>query len=668
MKKRQILVTSALPYANGPIHLGHLLEYVQTDVWVRYQRLCGHECCYVCADDAHGSPIMLKAREAGITPEALITSVKRDHVRDFDGFLISFDNYHSTHAEENREFSNLIYRRLKDKGLIFTRKIVQAYDEQAAMFLPDRFIRGECPRCGAADQYGDCCEACGATYTPTELRNPVSVLSGKPPVERESEHYFFALGHFEAMLKSWLDDRRVQPAIRNKLDEWFKAGLRDWDISRDAPYFGFEIPDHRDKYFYVWLDAPIGYMASFKHYCDRTGTDFDHYWKPGSTTELHHFIGKDIAYFHTLFWPAMLEGAGFRKPSSIHCHGFITINREKMSKSRGTFITAETYLKHLPPEYLRYYFAAKLNANIEDIDLSLDDFIQRINSDLIGKVVNIASRSAGFICKNFDGKIRCGPSVNKHELLRSCSETAAKIAADYEKREYATAMNRIMRLADSANRYFDKHQPWKIAQQNARDAKLHEVCSISLIAFAQLIRFLTPVLPQTGKKVEDFMNLRFDRWDTPLFQGDFHRISPFKPLMRRIDRKSVDGMLAASGQSLGKEPEEKPDEKSTFISYDDFKKLDLRVAKVIAAEAVTGADKLLRLKLDDGRGTRSVLAGIKTSYTPESLIGRHVVLLANLTPKKLRFGVSEGMILAAGDDEALLLYPDEGAEPGMKIR
>ncbi len=665
-ERREILVTSALPYANGPIHLGHLLEYIQTDIWARFQRLRGHECHYVCADDAHGTPIMLKAREENVTPETLIARVTQEHRRDFNDFLISFDNYHSTHSEENRAFSNLIYQRLKDKGLITSRSIVQAYDEQAKMFLPDRFIRGDCPRCAAADQYGDCCEVCGATYTPAELQNARSVLSGAAPVERESEHYFFKLSHFEKELKDWLQSGGIQPAIRNKLDEWLDADLRDWDISRDSPYFGFEIPDHPGKYFYVWLDAPIGYMASFQQYCERTGVAFDHYWQTQSPAELHHFIGKDIAYFHTLFWPAMLAGAGFRKPTAVHCHGFVTINKEKMSKSRGTFITARTYLRHLSPEYLRYYFAAKLNNGVEDINLNLDDFVQRVNSDLVGKIVNIASRCAGFIHQRFAGEMLCAGAVANHKLNRAFAAAGERIAAAYETLEYATAMREITALADQANQYIDRHKPWEMAKRDDALPALHEVCSLGLLLFARLVLYLKPVLPAMSAKAEDFLGVKIVRWDDFPFTAERHRINRFEPLMTRIEKSAIAKMIEDTKNEAS---ERKPaGGGAKEITLEDFQKLDLRIARIVKAEAVTGADKLLRLEVDVGDETRTVLAGIKSSYQADELAGRLVVLVANLKPRKMRFGVSQGMVLAAGEGEIFLLSPDDGAAPGMKVK
>ena len=625
-EKREILVTSALPYANGPIHLGHLLEYIQTDIWARFQRLRGHDCHYICADDAHGTPIMLKARDEKITPETLIARVIEEHRRDFADFMISFDNYHTTHSEENQTFSNLMYQRLRDSGLISSRKIVQAYDEQARMFLPDRFIRGDCPRCGAADQYGDCCEACGASYTPTELKNARSVLSGTPPTERESEHYFFELGQFEKRLQSWLKGGKTQDAIRNKLSEWFKDGLRDWDISRDAPYFGFEIPDHPGKYFYVWLDAPIGYMASFKQYCERTGLDFDHYWQEQSPAELHHFIGKDIAYFHTLFWPAMLEGAGFRKPTAIHCHGFVTINKEKMSKSRGTFITARTYLNHLSPEYLRYYFAAKLGNGLEDINLNFDDFAQRVNSDLVGKIVNIASRCAGFIHRHFNGELLCSDAVADHPLNREFAAAAQPVAELYETMEYAAAMREITARADKANQYIDLHKPWEMARNmkpgDDTCTSLHEVASLGLLLFARLMLYLKPVLPAMSAKAENFLGVKITHWDDfPFSRQQRHRINQFEPLMTRIESNTIQKMV---------EENKKQDQPVTGdakqITLEDFQKIDLRVARIVKAEDVEGADKLLRLEIDLGDESRTVLAGIKSSYRAETLTGRLVVV------------------------------------------
>lgn len=543
---REILITSALPYANGEIHLGHLVEYIQSDIWTRFQRLCGHRCYYVCADDAHGTPIMLYARQEGITPEELIARVHKAHTRDFKAFDIGFDNYYTTHSDENYEFSCDIFERLQQH--IVKRTIKQAYDEKAGMFLPDRFIRGQCPRCGAEDQYGDCCEVCSATYTADSLINPVSVLSGEAPTERESEHLFFKLSDFEADLKEWVHGSSVQNEISNKINDWFEVGLQDWDISRDAPYFGFKIPGYDDKYFYVWLDAPIGYMASFKDLCNRTGLDFDHFWREDSTAELHHFIGKDIAYFHTLFWPAMLKGAGLRLPNAVRCHGFLTINGKKMSKSRGTFITAQTYLEHLHPDYLRYYFAAHINGSIEDIDLNLDDFKQRVNSDMVGKFINIASRCASFINKHFDDRILCGDELMQHELYRASAHSGEDIALAYDSLDYATAIRKIMALADDANRYIEQHKPWEIAKRDGASAQLHEVCSLGLLLFARLVLYLKPTLPQSCAQCEDFLQCRFESWnDNPFAGKTTHTIKRFTALISRIEESQVAALTNTAG-------------------------------------------------------------------------------------------------------------------------
>ena len=667
---RRILVTSALPYANGPIHLGHMVEYIQTDIWARFQKLQGHDCLYVCADDAHGTPIMLKAREEGITPEELIARIGEEHRRDFAGFLVDFDNYYTTHSDENRHYSNLIYQRLKQDGRIVARTIQQAYDAEAKVFLPDRFIRGTCPKCDAPDQYGDSCEICGATYSPTDLKNPVSVVTGTTPIRKESEHYFFKLGDYEKILREWISQEHMQQEIRNKLNEWFKDGLRDWDISRDAPYFGFEIPDTTDKYFYVWLDAPIGYMASFKNYCDQHKIDFDQYWNPDSDCELQQFVGKDIAYFHTLFWPAMLHGAGFRKPTGVYCHGFLTVNGQKMSKSRGTFIKAETYLKHLKPEYLRYYFAAKLGPGIDDIDLNLEDFIQRVNSDLVGKLVNIASRCAGFISHRFNGML--AKQLSDPTLYNEFVTCGKKIASCYEAREYSRAVREIMSLADRANQYIDDKKPWALAKQAGKDEQIQDACTMGINLFRVLMTYLKPVLPHMAREVEVFLNCHALQWssvDAPLTA---HRINPFKPLIQRVEQASID---AITKQSLSKEQDMKlaVSTKHRLLSeipYSDFAKIDLRVAKILTAEHVDGADKLLRLTLDLGGDTRQVFAGIKSAYQPQELEGRLTVVVANLAPRKMRFGVSEGMILAAGlgGKEIFLLTPDSAAQPGMRVK
>jgi methionyl-tRNA synthetase len=678
---RHMLVTSALPYANGAIHLGHLVEYIQTDIWVRFQKMQGHQAIYVCADDAHGTPIMLRAQAEGITPEELIDRTWHEHVADFADFHIGFDHYHSTHSPENRELAEIIYRRLKAGGHIYSRTIKQAYDPVKEMFLPDRFIKGECPRCGAAEQYGDSCEICGATYAPTDLRNAVSVVSGARPIEKESEHYFFKLGDFEPMLREWTAAGHIQPEIRNKLNEWFEAGLQDWDISRDAPYFGFEIPDAPGKYFYVWLDAPIGYMASFKHYCaQHPELDFDVWWGKESETELYHFIGKDIAYFHTLFWPAMLYGSGFRTPTAVWCHGFLTVNGQKMSKSRGTFITARTYLEHLNPEYLRYYFAAKLGAGIEDLDLNLEDFQLRVNSDLVGKVVNIASRCAGFINKKFAGRLAA--ACSEAELYEQFAAARGRIAELYEQREFGHAIREIMTLADHANQYIDAQKPWVLAKQAGNEQQVQAVCSTGLNLFRVLIAYLKPVLPQLATASEAFLNIPPLGWDDVAAPLTDHSINKFKPLLTRVEKEKVDAMLDASRENLqaSSSPapagESKPAAESTIepiapeIGFDDFAKVDLRVARIVKAEQVEGADKLLRLILDIGLETRTVFAGIKSAYTPEALEGRLTVMVANLKPRKMRFGVSEGMVLAAGPGgkELWLLHPDEGAQPGMRIK
>jgi methionyl-tRNA synthetase len=669
--KRNILVTSALPYANGPIHLGHMVEYIQTDIWVRFQKMRGHECYYVCADDAHGTPIMLKAQQDGITPEQLIEKVHGEHHQDFKDFLVDFDNYYSTHSPENQHYSEEIYKRLSEGGYITRRTIEQAYDPQANMFLPDRFIKGDCPRCGAQDQYGDSCEVCSATYSPTDLKNAVSAVSGAKPVTRESEHFFFTLGKFETMLKAWTQGGHIQPEIANKLNEWLEDGLQDWDISRDAPYFGFEIPDAAGKFFYVWLDAPIGYMASFQNLCDRTGLNFDTYWSEDSSAELYHFIGKDIAYFHTLFWPAMLEGAGYRKPNSVYCHGFLTVNGQKMSKSRGTFIKARTYLDQLGPEYFRYYIAAKLSSHVEDIDLNLEDFVARVNSDLVGKVVNIASRCAGFIRKGFDNQL--AGECSEPELLQHFVSQGEQIANLYESREYGKAVRQIMALADQANQYIDQHKPWVMAKEEGRDKEVHQVCSVGINLFRQLIIYLKPVIPDLAAKAESFLNEELT-WSSNQTILTKHRINKFKPLVTRIEPDKIDAIVNASKETTVHTEQKANNTQSEpvadEIEFDDFAKVDLRVACITSAELVEGADKLLKLTLDIGGETRCVFAGIKSAYSPEALEGRLTVMVANLKPRKMRFGVSEGMVLAAGpgDEDIWLLSPDSGAKPGMKIK
>jgi methionyl-tRNA synthetase len=673
---RQIVVTSALPYANGPIHIGHLLEYIQTDIWARYQKMREHECIYVCADDAHGTAIMLRAQAEGVTPQVLIDRMKNEHEQDFSDFAVEFDNYYTTHSDENRYFSELIYQRLKDGGHIRTRIISQAYDPKAEMFLPDRFIKGECPNCGAADQYGDNCENCGATYSPTDLKNAVSVVTGETPVEKDSEQYFFKLSDFEDMLKTWTRAGHIQKEIANKMDEWLEEGLKDWDISRNAPYWGFEIPDAPGKYFYVWHDAPIGYMASFKNWCDRNNRNFDDFWSIDSKSELYHFVGKDIARFHTLFWPAELHGSGFRKPTAVYCHGFLTVDGQKMSKSRGTFIKARTYLEYLNPEYLRYYFAAKLGPGIDDIDLNLEDFTTRVNSDLVGKVVNIASRCAGFINKTFEGQLAA--SMSDNSLSQKNVKAAQSIAEAYENREFSRAMREIMAIADRANQYIDEKQPWVVIKDPARHAEVQDACTIGINCFRQLIILLKPVLPRLAAQAEAFLNVDELVWTD--MEADLldHQINRFKPLMTRVDPALIERMIEAGQEAQIEEsklnsgtPDTDTDIEAIAeqINYDDFAKLDFRIALIVDASRVEKSNKLLQLTLDIGSETRNVFAGISGAYDPEQLKGKLTVMVANLAPRKMRFGVSEGMVLAAGsgESEIYLLSPDSGAKPGMRV-
>jgi len=688
---RRILVTSALPYANGPLHFGHIIEAVQTDVWVRFQRLRGNECLYVCAEDTHGTPIMIKAQSEGITPETLIARIAADHRADYQGFLIGHDQFHSTHSAENRHFTDLMFGRLKAAGHITQRSVRQAYDEQAGMFLPDRYVRGTCPRCKAVDQYGDSCEVCGATYSPADLIDPKSTISGTTPVWRDSEHLFFALGRFEAMLREWVKSGSLQDSVRAKLAEWFETGLQDWDISRDAPYFGFEIPGHPGKYFYVWFDAPIGYLGSLKALCDRRGLDIDAFLKPGSDIELHHFIGKDISYFHTLFWPAVLDGSGYRKPTAVHVHGFLTIDGQKMSKSRGTFVTARRYLERLPPEALRYYFAAKLGPGVDDIDLALGDFTARVNSDLVGKLVNIASRCAGFVAKG-GGKL--APALPDPALYAEFTAAAPRIAELYEGLDYAQAMREIMALADRANQYVDAHKPWALAKDPARAAEALSVATQGINLFRVLMVYLAPVLPDTACKAAGFLGAPLSSLDeiaTPLLDRP---LAVYEPLALRLDPKVVADLIetpaapvataaaptatAASAPAkttaataASKKPAAAPAPAATpgVITIDDFAKLDLRVAKVVEASEVDGSDKLLKLTLELGSERRTVFSGIRKTYTAASLVGRQVVVVANLAPRKMRFGVSEGMVLCASDadDRVYLLSPDEGAASGLPI-
>ena len=671
---RNILVTSALPYANGAIHLGHLLEYIQTDIWVRFQKSRGQQCYYVCADDAHGTAIMLRAEQEGVTPEALIERVSNDHQTDFARFGVGFDNYHSTHSAENRHFSEMIYKRLRDKGHIATRDIEQMFDPQKGLFLADRFIKGTCPKCGADDQYGDNCEKCGATYTPADLINPVSAISGATPEVRTSTHYFFKLPDFADFLQRWIDDGHVQPQIRNKLMEWFESGFNEWDISRDAPYFGFEIPDAPGKYFYVWLDAPIGYLASFKNLCDREGIDFDSYWKKDSSAEVYHFIGKDIVYFHALFWPAMLHGADLRTPTAVNCHGFLTVDGAKMSKSRGTFIKAATYADHLNPEYLRYYFAAKLTSKVDDLDLNLEDFAARVNSDLVGKVVNIASRCAGFIKKLGGGKLSA--HCAEPQMVARFIAAGDDIAEDFEAREFSRAMRKIMELADEANTYIADKEPWALAKQDGHDAEVLEICSVGINLFRQLMVYLAPVVPAMAEEAREFLNVESLDWHTRQAVLTNHSINKFKPLMTRVERDKIDAMIEASKEDLVeeqklKEPPKGPlaeDPIAEEIDFAAFAKVDLRIARIAKAEYVEGADKLLQLTLDLGGETRNVFSGIRSAYAPEALEGRLTVMVANLAPRKMRFGMSEGMVLASANEEGIyLLSPDTGAEPGQRV-
>jgi methionyl-tRNA synthetase len=678
MEKRRILVTSALPNANGSIHLGHLMEHIQTDIWVRFQRMRGHECIYVCADDTHGTATMLRAQELGVTPEELIKTVKDEHQADFSEFRISHDNYYSTHSDENQEMSSLIYNRLDEAQQIKSKSVDQLYDPEKEMFLADRFIVGTCPKCNADGQYGDNCEACGATYDATDLIDPKSKISGATPVLKESTHFFFALSNFTEFLKTWTRSGALQPQVANKLAEWLDAGLQDWDISRDAPYFGFEIPGAPGKYFYVWLDAPIGYMAAFKRYCAEHNVEFDDFWKADSDCEVHHFIGKDIVNFHALFWPAMLETAGFRTPTKVHAHGFATVNGLKMSKSRGTFINARTYLDHLDPEYLRYYFAAKLSGGVDDLDINLDDFVQRVNSDVVGKVVNIASRCAGFINKQFDGTLS---ATSDNPLLKEFAEASETIADHYENADFSKALRDIMALADKANQFIDENKPWIMIKEEGKREQVHQVCSDGLNLYRLLITYLKPVLPHLAEKSETFLNISALQWPDLQTSLTNHGINKFTPLLTRIEPEKVEAIIDASKEGettnvseveANKDTKDAKDPKDTneWIEFDDFAKVDLRIVKIIDAQHVEGADKLLQLTLDLGEGeTRNVFAGIKAAYQPENLVGKLTVMVANLAPRKMKFGISEGMVLAAGPggEDIYLLEPDSGAHPGMKV-
>jgi methionyl-tRNA synthetase len=682
--KRTILVTSALPYANNSLHLGHIVEYVQTDIWVRFQRMRGHRCYYVCASDAHGTPTMLRAEQEGIPPEALIERVSEDHRRDFATFRISVDNYVTTHGPENEELTAELYRRLAARGLIARKVIKQAYDVERQMFLPDRYVRGTCPVCNTPDQYGDSCENCGSTYSPLDLKDAVSTISGTKPAVRESEHLFLKLGEFQAELEEWVP-KHVDTALAHKLAEWFKAGLKDWDISRDPPYFGFRIPGERDKFFYVWFDAPIGYMASFLSLCRRENLDFGEFWNAGSRTELYHFIGKDIPYFHALFWPAMLSGAGYRKPSGLFVHGHLTVDGQKMSKRRGTFIPAATYAKHLDPDYLRYYYAAKLGSGIDDIDLNFADFVAKVNADLVGKLVNIASRCAGFVHKLGQGRL--ADALPSAELYADFAAAAEDLAIDFEEREYSRAVRKIMALADRANQYIDERKPWIMAKTPGAEADVVAVCTLGLNLFRALTVYLKPVVPALAERAERLLAAGELNWDavaTPLLGRP---IAKFEALLQRVDLDSVAAIVeagkadasaaaapppasasaaaSAAPAAAGGDAPQKP----KTITLDEFAKTELRVAKVLEASYVEGADKLLRLKLDLGTEQRTVFSGIRSAYEPAALVGKLVVVVANLQPRKMRFGISEGMVLAASGDGPgiFLLSPDSGALPGMKV-
>ena len=675
-EKRDILVTSALPYANASIHIGHMVEYIQTDIWVRFQRLRNHSVTWVWADDAHGTPIMLSARKNNTTPEQLIDDVKKEHEKDFTDFQLSFDNFHTTHSDENRQCVETIYKRLRDDGHIAVRTIEQLYDPEASMFLPDRFVTGTCPKCKTDDQYGDACESCGTTYDASELLNPKSVVSGATPVARDSEQYFFKISNFDATLREWTSGDHLQPEIRNKIKEWFEGGLQDWDISRNEPYWGFEIPDAPGKYFYVWMDAPIGYMASHLHLLKGDMNALNQYWGAESSTELVHFIGIDIARFHTLCWPAMLEGAGFRKPSMVHCHGFLMVDGAKMSKSRGTFIKARTYLDHLQPDYLRYYYAAKLNNKVENIDLNLEDFVARVNSDLVGKIVNIASRSAGFIVKNFDATLSA--ELPDNTLYADSVAAAESIAGAFENREYSRAIREIVIQADKANQFIADQAPWNLIKQEGSELQVQQICTLGLNLFKNLVIYLKPVVPDIAAQTEAFLNCDEFKWsdlEAPLLN---HKINKFKPMITRLETKAIDAIVEASKEDLKAanvtsavaDGPLADDPISDEITFDDFAKIDLRVATIVAADHVEGADKLLQLTLDLGGEQRNVFAGIKSAYDPEKLVGRQTVMVANLAPRKMRFGMSEGMVLAAGPggSDLFILSPDDGAKAGMRVK
>ncbi|MFZ6845468.1 methionine--tRNA ligase [Undibacterium sp. RuTC16W] len=691
---RKLFVTTALPYANAPFHLGHIMEYIQADIWVRHQRMSGNEVHFVGADDAHGAPIMIAAEKAGITPQEFVARIAAGRKQYLDGFHITFDNWHSTDGPENHALSQDIYRKLKAAGFITTKTIEQFFDPVKNMFLPDRYIKGECPKCGAKDQYGDSCEVCSAVYAPTEVKNPYSVLTGATPVMKSSEHFFFKLSDAKCVefLREWaLKDNRLQSEVANKCKEWLEGdgGLGDWDISRDAPYFGIEIPDQPGKYFYVWLDAPVGYLASLKNYFGKIGRDFDAFMAD-PTTEQIHFIGKDITYFHTLFWPAMLKFSGYKTPDNVYAHGFVTVSGEKMSKSRGTGISPLRYLEiGMNPEWLRYYFAAKLNAKVEDLDMNPEDFVARVNADLIGKYVNIASRAAGFITKRFDGAVVTDWATADDTFINQLRKVSPDIQAYYEARDYGKALRAIMDQADIINAYVDANKPWELAKQAENDAKLQEVCSRLLEAFRILTIFLKPVLPQLATQVEAQLQIAPLQWSdvaTPL--PHLHKVLPYVHLMQRVDIKIFDQLfdaptdVAAAISTATTATETATDSSITSIEelapeikIDDFAKIDLRIAKIVNCEHVDGSDKLLRLTLDVGEGrTRNVFSGIKSAYQPEQLIGKFTVMVANLAPRKMKFGMSEGMVLAASaaDEKTnpglYILEAWPGAEPGMRVR
>lgn len=671
---RKILVTSALPYANGSLHLGHMVEHIQADIWVRFQKSQKHQCYFICGEDSHGTPMMLAAEKAGVLPEDLAKKYQLEHHQDLQDFLIGYDNFHTTHSEENKELSSEIYLALQKKGDIETKTIQQAFDQEKKIFLPDRYVRGECPKCSAENQYGDGCEVCGAHYDPLDLKNPRSAISGSEPILKETEHYFFCLNNYQEMLSAWIKQGHLQEEVANKLQEWFKEGLKEWDISRDEPYFGFEIPGAQGKYFYVWLDAPIGYMASFKNLCVKKGLgdeEFTKYWQEGSQTELYHFIGKDIVYFHALFWPAILSGSGYRTPSRINVHGFLTVNGEKMSKSRGTFITARQYLNNLPAEYLRYYFAAKLSDGLDDIDFNLNDFVQRVNADLVGKFINIASRCSGFISKNFSGELATEYNAEGLQLYNSFVDKQNVIAKLYDERQYSKAVREIMLLADEANKFIDANKPWVLIKDQQTKNDAHVVCSVGINLFKILTTYLQPILPGLSKQIMGFLqvdDLAWEQIQSPMYG---HKINKFKPMIVRVDIKEVMKMLEKTATESEVKPEESELEKlAETITIDDFSKVDLRVAKIVDAQSVPDAKKLIKLTLDVGLDKREVFAGIKSAYTPEDLIGKLTVVVANLAPRKMRFGLSSGMVLVAGPggEDMWILEPNSKAQPGMRIR